>query len=107
MGVFITFTMSQSSMTVRWFRSPRSRERTVGLIIIESPYRETVGPLVNYIEELQRMSTGLTVSVVLPEFVPAHLYELLLHNQTALRLKFALWTHPEVVVVNVPYHLSR
>ncbi|MGA7669825.1 MAG: APC family permease [Nitrolancea sp.] len=79
----------------------------VPLVIIESPYRETVGPLVNYIEELQQQMDGLTVSVVLPEFVPAHLYELLLHNQTALRLKLALWTHPEVVVINVPYHLKR
>ncbi len=79
----------------------------VPLVIIESPFRETVGPLVNYIDEMQRNTEGLTISVVLPEFVPAHLYELLLHNQTALRLKFALWTHPEVIVVNVPYHLDR
>ncbi len=79
----------------------------IPLVIIESPYRETVGPLVNYIEELQEHAGGLTVSVVLPEFVPAHLYELLLHNQTALRLKLALWTHRDVVVVNVPYHLRR
>jgi hypothetical protein len=79
----------------------------IPLVIIESPYRETVGPLVNYIEQRQQQHGGLTVSVVLPEFVPAHLYELLLHNQTALRLKFALWTHPDVVVINVPYHLKR
>ncbi|HEU5422375.1 MAG TPA: APC family permease [Nitrolancea sp.] len=79
----------------------------VPLVIIESPYREIVGPLVNYIEELHRQTKGLTITVVLPEFVPAHLWELLLHNQTALRLKFALWTHPDVVVINVPYHLKR
>jgi amino acid transporter len=80
---------------------------TFPLVIIESPYREIVGPLVNYIESLQRQRSGLTITVVLSEFVPAHLYELLLHNQTTLRLKLALWTHPDVVVVNVPYHLKR
>ncbi|HET7034734.1 MAG TPA: APC family permease [Thermomicrobiaceae bacterium] len=79
----------------------------VPLVIIESPYREIVGPLVNYVEQLHRERQDLTITVVLPEFVPAHLYELLLHNQTALRLKFALWTHPDVVVINVPYHLKR
>lgn len=77
------------------------------LVIIESPYREVVGPLVNFIESLQQQRNGLTVTVVLSEFVPAHLYELLLHNQTTLRLKLALWTHPNVVVVNVPYHLKK
>lgn len=77
------------------------------LVIIESPYREIVGPLVNFIESLQQQRNGLTVTVVLSEFVPAHLYELLLHNQTTLRLKLALWTHPNVVVVNVPYHLKK
>ena len=79
----------------------------VPLIVIESPYREVVGPLVNYIEQLHDVKGGPTISVVVPEFVPAHLYELLLHNQTALRLKLALWTHPDVVVINVPYHLGR
>ena len=83
------------------------RERMeLPLVVIESPYREIVGPLVNYIEELHRQTKGLTITVVLPEFVPAHLWELLLHNQTALRLKFALWTHPDVVVINVPYLLT-
>ena len=77
------------------------------LVIIESPYREIVGPLVSYIESLQQKRGGVTITVVLSEFVPAHLYELLLHNQTTLRLKLALWTHPDVVVVNVPYHLKR
>ncbi|HVX31221.1 MAG TPA: APC family permease [Nitrolancea sp.] len=77
------------------------------LVIIESPYREIVGPLVNYIESVQQQHQGVVITVVLSEFVPAHLYELLLHNQTTLRLKLALWRHPKVVVVNVPYHLEH
>jgi K+ transporter len=77
------------------------------LVIIESPYREIVGPLVNYIESVQQKRQGVVITVVLSEFVPAHLYELLLHNQTTLRLKLALWRHPKVVVVNVPYHLEH
>jgi len=77
------------------------------LVIIESPYREIVGPLVNFIESMQQQRKGVVITVVLSEFVPAHLYELLLHNQTTLRLKLALWTHPNVVVVNVPYHLKK
>ena len=48
-----------------------------------------------------------TITVVLPEFVPGHWWEHLLHNQTALRLKAALLFHPGVIVANVPYHLAE
>ncbi|MBX6341121.1 MAG: APC family permease [Thermomicrobiaceae bacterium] len=77
------------------------------LVIIESPYRELVGPLVNFIEQLQDEKGGAPLTVVLPEFVPAHLYEVPLHNQTAWRLRTALWTHRDIVVTSVPYHLER
>ena len=47
------------------------------------------------------------ITVVLPEFVPAHWWESVLHNQTALRLKRHLLFRPGVVVTNVPYHQQR
>jgi len=77
------------------------------LVVIESPYRALVPPLVAYIDAVRDSTPGATVTVILPEFVPAHRWENLLHNQTALRLKIALYSHPGVVVVNVPYHLGR
>jgi hypothetical protein len=43
--------------------------------------------------------------VVLSEFVPRHLWEHLLHNQVALRLKLRLFFRRNTVVVDVPYHL--
>jgi hypothetical protein len=42
---------------------------------------------------------------VLAEFVPRHIWEYPLHNQTALRLKFRLFRRPNTVVIDVPYHL--
>ena len=77
------------------------------LIIIESPYRSLVAPLTSYIDAVREDHPDATVSVILPEFVPAHWWERILHNQTAFRLKLALYTHPGVVVINVPYHLPR
>ncbi|HEU4793391.1 MAG TPA: APC family permease [Nitrolancea sp.] len=77
----------------------------IPLTIIESPYREMIGPLVDYIEQ-QHVEKGCkTLTVVVPEFVPAHLYELPLHMQTAWLLRTTLWTHPGIVVTSVPYHL--
>lgn len=92
--------------SIRIYERARSLSKTdPQLVMIESPYRSLVPPLVSYIDALRDRNPGTTVTVVLPEFVPAHWWERILHNQTALRLKFALYSDPGVVVVNVPYHL--
>lgn len=75
----------------------------IPLVIIESPYRALVRPLVQYIAGLQARYPNSVLTVVLPEYVPAHWWEQLLHNQTALRLKAALLFRPGIVVTSVPY----
>lgn len=79
----------------------------VRLMLIESPYRSLVGPLVSYIVELQQQNPGATINVVLPEYVPSHWWEQILHNQTALRIKAALLFRSGIVVTSVPYHIRR
>ena len=78
----------------------------VEMVIIESPFRSLNGPLLAYIDALKESNPGDTITVVLPEYVPSHWWEHLLHNQTALRLKAALLFHPGIVVTNVPYHMA-
>ena len=75
------------------------------LIIVESPYRSLVEPIVAYIEQLDRAQPNHMVTVVLAEFVPKHFWERMLHNQLSLRLKKALANRPNTVLVDVPYHL--
>jgi amino acid transporter len=77
------------------------------LVVIESPYRSLISPLLAYIDALKETHAQDTITVVLPEFVPSSWWENLLHNQTALRIKGALLFRPGIVVVNVPYHLDR
>ena len=79
----------------------------IALVVVESPYRSLVRPLMAYIDALHRQQPDRVLSVVLPEFIPAHWWENLLHNQTALRLKGALLGRPGIVVTSVPYHLER
>jgi amino acid transporter len=79
----------------------------VELTIIESPYRSLVSPLLAYIDAMHAQHPDKTLTVILPEMVPAHWWEQVLHNQTALRLKAALLFRPGVVVADVPYHLRR
>jgi amino acid transporter len=76
------------------------------LVVIESPYRALIGPLLAYLDVLQRQDPSRPVLVVLSEFVPRHWWENLLHNQTALRLKLRLFSRPNTIVADVPYHLQ-
>ena len=79
----------------------------IPLAIVESPYRVLIAPLVAYIDALGAQDPSRTIVVVVPEFVPRHIWEYLLHNQSALRLKLRLFFRPNTVVVDVPYHLAQ
>jgi amino acid transporter len=80
----------------------------VPLVVLNSPYRSLLGPLMEYIDQLQRQRGDQhVVTIVLPEFIPAKWWQQLLHNQTALLIKGQLLFHKNVVVTDVPYHLRR
>ncbi|MFL7792163.1 MAG: APC family permease [Anaerolineae bacterium] len=100
-------------------RTARVREKWqvwghgVPLVILESPYRSVIQPLLAYLEKVDQRDheRGLAV-VVLPEFVPPHWWNHLFHNQTAILFKAILTyqrgkTGKGRVVINVPYHLER
>src|SRR5436309_963515 len=79
----------------------------VNLVVVASPYRSLLRPLLNYIDRVKRSSPGDVITIVLPEFVPAKCWQNLLHNQNTLFLKGALLFKRGVVVTNVPYHLEH
>jgi amino acid transporter len=75
----------------------------VPLVVIESPYRETVRPVQLYVRALRRDYPDDVISIVIPEYVVGHWWQNLLHNQTALRLKARLLFEPSVTVTSVPW----
>jgi amino acid transporter len=75
----------------------------VPLVVIESPYRETVRPVQLYVRQLRRDYPGDVISIIIPEYVVGHWWHNLLHNQTALRLKARLLFEPWVTVTSVPW----
>ena len=100
-----------AAATERLRESWRARGFDVPLVVLESPYRSVVRPLLAYLEETDRREPerGMAV-VILPEIVPARWWQNLLHNQTTLMLKAVLLFRQERneaprVVINVPYHL--
>jgi hypothetical protein len=78
----------------------------VRLVLVESPFRETVGPVISYVRQLRREQPGDVVSVIIPEYVVAHWWQHALHNQTAWRLKARLLFEPSVAVTSVPWVLA-
>lgn len=77
------------------------------LVVLDSPYRSILRPLLRFIDEVEKIRNDDVVTVVLPEAVPARWWHHLLHNQTSLLVKGALLFKRKVVVTSVPHHLER
>ena len=75
------------------------------LKIIESPYREITRPILKYVRDYPRTGPRDIITVIIPEYVVGHWWEQLLHNQSALRLRARLLFLPDVVTVDIPWHL--
>jgi hypothetical protein len=79
----------------------------VPLVIVESPYRAVISPVIAYLDVLDQAwppdkEAPITI-VVLPEYVARHWWDRLLYNQTAKRLKAALVGREHTVIADVPY----
>ena len=79
----------------------------VPLIVLTSPYRSLLGPLVEYIDHLRAQGDNHVVTLVLPEFIPAKWWQAIMHNQTAFLIKGAMLFRRNVIVTDVPYHLKH
>ena len=83
----------------KWGRGTR-------LVIVDSPYRLFLEPLLVYIEEiLSNQQPNETITIVVPYFVPSKRVHKALHMQTAEMLRRELLTTPGVVITEVPYQI--
>jgi amino acid transporter len=79
----------------------------VRLVILDSPYRLLLEPLVEYVEEIaEQRQPNDTITVVVPQFVPNRWAANLLHTQTATWLRFALLGKPNIMITDVPYQVQ-
>jgi amino acid transporter len=90
-------------MRERWERQVPG----IQLVIVESPYRALAGPLMAYLDVLDRAwppdKAEPITFVVIPEYVAQHWWERILYNQSSRRLRTMLLGRPHTVVVDVPY----
>ena len=76
------------------------------LTILESPYRSLLQPLRRYLDEVQARTGVDYINVVIPEFVPNRWWHHILHDQTALLLRWVLLFRKGTLVQSVPYQLE-
>jgi hypothetical protein len=79
----------------------------VRLVILDSPYRLLLEPLLGYIVDVEsRRKPHETLTIVVPQFVPRRRWHNLLHAQTAVFLRMALMFRSGIVITNVPYQVQ-
>ena len=75
----------------------------VPLVIVESPYRSLVRPLIRFLEDAAERGGDDVVVVLLPEYVPRHWWEHFLYNENGRRIQRELLGRSNILVAEVPY----
>jgi hypothetical protein len=76
----------------------------IRLVIIESPYRRFMEPLLVYIDEIyHKRQSNEVITIVVPQFVPRKSWTNLLHTNTAAALRKELMFRKGIVITSVPY----
>jgi len=80
--------------------------RGTRLVIVDSPYRLFLEPLLDYIDEiLASRQANETITIVVPQFVASKRVYMALHMQTAEMLRRELLATPGVIITEVPYQI--
>jgi hypothetical protein len=76
------------------------------LVVLDSPYRLFVEPLLTYIWEIVAVrQPNETITIVVPQFIPSRSWQNMLHTQTANLLRSELLSIPDIVITEVPYQV--
>jgi amino acid transporter len=111
--VHVSTDKGKDEFVTYWSNTVEKRIRATGLRmpelkVLNSPYRSVIGPIVDYVLDLERQNPGRQIAVIVPELVEKHWYHNFLHNQRATWLKAALLMkgNRRIVIINVPWYIS-
>jgi amino acid transporter len=78
----------------------------VRLVVLNSPYRLFLEPLLEYIDKIDVTLRGdETITIVVPQFIPKHWWNNFLHTRTAEVLRKVLLQREDIVITEVPYQV--
>jgi amino acid transporter len=102
------------SLCQQWAQLVETPAKNAGLpvpelVLLKSPYRFVVRPIVDYALRLERENPGRHVAVLVPELVEKRWYYILLHNNRSSALKALLLVrgNERITVINIPWYLRR
>lgn len=77
--------------------------------VVHSSYRSIENPIIRYVDLVSKNARkhNYTTTVIVPQFVPRHGWQNILHNQTSLRLRMRLSWRENIVVGTYSYHLKK
>ncbi|MHB8133038.1 MAG: APC family permease [Anaerolineaceae bacterium] len=79
----------------------------IRLVILDSPYRLLIEPLLDYIQGLNQIRlANEMITIVVPHFVPSRFWTNILHMRTADTLRKVLMGQKDIVIVEVPYQVD-
>lgn len=102
-AVYVDMTGQAKEFKRRW----RDADFGVKLVVIDSPYRELVRPIIEYVRAVPRPTRDHAVTVIMPEYAPESIADEMLHGQKSLLLKQQLFNEPGVIVTAVPYKIGE
>ena len=78
----------------------------VRLVVLDSPYRVFLEPLIEYIAGIdEQCQDNEVITIVVPQFIPKHWWARWLHTRTADQLRKVLLNYKEIVIMEVPYQV--
>ncbi|MDR0950024.1 MAG: APC family permease [Candidatus Ancillula sp.] len=85
------------------------RFRDIDLVIAPSPERSITEPVVKYVKRIANAakSSHKSVTVIIPQFVPKHRWQNMLHNQTALKIRIGLADNDNIIIAETTMHLKK
>jgi len=79
----------------------------IRLVILNSPYRKFLEPLLEYIRELEKIrEPDEPITILVPQFIPKHWWTNFLHDRTAESLRKELLNHDGIIIIEVPYQVQ-
>jgi len=113
-GVHVEPDKHSELLKLEWQRYVEPPFREAGhpppkLVILPSPYRFIIVPIIQYILELSAKQPHRFIVVVIPELVEGHWYEYFLHNQRGRLLEWILLVrgNERIFTVSAPYYLGE
>jgi len=101
-------------LCVQWETYVGAPAREVGfaepkLVILKSEFRSVIGPVFDFVLDLQKKNPARQIAVLLPELVERRWYQYFLHNQRPAILKAWLYLrgNQNTVVINVPWYFNK